>query len=339
MAEKARNYTVGIPAAWQQEHRRSRGAPTEEQWELQPRSEESEPPALPPTASELGSPGAESPSLHSQQQCGLPEDLGVDKPVQVRLKQFPKKQQHNNDCTRSFSANWYNERDWLEYSQQADTAFCFPCRKFGGTDSVFTRTGYTNWKHANDKVTGFSRHSNSKEHQACMASWKEKEMQCNTGSEISTMVNFDQLAQNRLYGSAIVDIIEFLVSNEPPLLGDVDSVDSRDEAGSGLFLSLFDYTLRQNQELAKAFGTIPKNVTYTSHECIYSCALCRQGLQSAREAVINADKCDALSLTNVVLDELSNAGLDANKILSQCNDRASVVSGREGDMQKLYKIS
>ena len=41
------------------------------------------PPA--PTASGPGSPGAESPSSHSQQQRGLPEDLGVDKPVQVRL--------------------------------------------------------------------------------------------------------------------------------------------------------------------------------------------------------------------------------------------------------------
>ncbi|CAK6969372.1 Zinc finger MYM-type protein 1 [Scomber scombrus] len=30
--------------------------------------------------------------------------LGVDKPVQVCLKQFPKKQQHNNDCKRLCSA-------------------------------------------------------------------------------------------------------------------------------------------------------------------------------------------------------------------------------------------
>ncbi len=35
------------------------------------------------------------------------------------------------------------------------------------------------------------------------------------------------------------------------------------------------------------------------------------------------DKCDALSLTHVVLDELSNAGLDPNKILSQCHDGPS----------------
>jgi len=154
---------------------------SEKEPQVQLRSEESERPGRPgsglaPTAREPGSPGAVSLLSHSQQQYDLPEDLGVDKPAQVHLRQFPKKQQHNNDCKRSFLANWYNERDWLEYSQQADAAFCFPCRKFGGSDSVFTRTGYANWKHANDKAKGFSRHSNSKEHQACMASWKEKEM-------------------------------------------------------------------------------------------------------------------------------------------------------------------
>ncbi|KAL7388523.1 hypothetical protein ABVT39_015638 [Epinephelus coioides] len=82
-----------------------RPSTSKERRELQPLSEESEPPALPPIASEPGSLGAESPSSHSQQQRGLPEDLGVDKPVQVRLKQFPKKKQHNNDCKWSFSAN------------------------------------------------------------------------------------------------------------------------------------------------------------------------------------------------------------------------------------------
>uniref|UniRef100_A0AAV2M4J2 Uncharacterized protein n=1 Tax=Knipowitschia caucasica TaxID=637954 RepID=A0AAV2M4J2_KNICA len=71
--------------------------------------EESELPAIPPvpTASDPGSPvfGAAGPPSHSQQQFRLPEDLRVEKPVQVCLQQFPKKQQHNNDCKRSFSAN------------------------------------------------------------------------------------------------------------------------------------------------------------------------------------------------------------------------------------------
>ncbi|KAL7400042.1 hypothetical protein ABVT39_005680 [Epinephelus coioides] len=328
MAEKARNYTVGIPAACSSSSRRTREAEehlprpsTSEQRELQPSSEESELPAPPPIASEPGSPGAESPSSHSQQQCGLPEDLGVDKPVQVRLKQFPKKQQHNNDCKRSFSANWYNERDWLEYSQKQMPPFVFPTGNLEG-------------------VTPFSQ-------------------------ELDILIG---------------NIIEFLVSNKLPLRGDVDSVNSGDEAGSGLFLSLFDYMLRQNQELAKAFSTIPKNATYTSHDIqnhiieLMSMIVTEQIVKDVGESwftlkvdgtkdptgsenvsivvrevdkdykvqerllsMQTTDKCDAQSLTNVVLNELSNAGLDTNKILSQCYDGASVMSGREEGMQKLIQ--
>uniref|UniRef100_A0AAV2LUC8 Uncharacterized protein n=1 Tax=Knipowitschia caucasica TaxID=637954 RepID=A0AAV2LUC8_KNICA len=71
-------------------------------WQQVPRQmEESDSPAIPPvpTASDPGSAvfGAARPPLHSQQQLCLPEDLGVEKPVQVCLHQFPKKQQHNND--------------------------------------------------------------------------------------------------------------------------------------------------------------------------------------------------------------------------------------------------
>lgn len=63
-----------------------------------------------------------------------------------------------------------------------------------------------------------------------------------------------------------MDIIEFLVSNELALRGSIDSIDSRNESGCGHFLSLFQYTLRQNKEFAQAFSTIAKNATYTSHD-------------------------------------------------------------------------
>ncbi|KAI4799936.1 hypothetical protein KUCAC02_016474, partial [Chaenocephalus aceratus] len=49
-----------------------------------------------------------------------------------------------------------------------------------------------------------------------------------TGSEVSTLVNEGQLARNRQYLSAIVDIIEFLVSHQQPLRGTLDAVESRE---------------------------------------------------------------------------------------------------------------
>uniref|UniRef100_A0A3B1J476 DUF4371 domain-containing protein n=1 Tax=Astyanax mexicanus TaxID=7994 RepID=A0A3B1J476_ASTMX len=198
--------------------------------------------------------------------------------------------------------------------------------------------------------------------------------------EISTLVNANQLARNRLYVSSIIDIIEFLVSNELPLRGTIDSLESRGEGGSGLFLSLFEYTLRQNSELAQAFSTIPRNSTYTSHDiqnevielmsnivteeivkdigeswftikvdgtkdptgCENVSIILRYVDQSytIRErllSMVSTKHCDALSLTNVVLEELSNSGLCTDKILSQCYDGANVMSGREGGMQKLLQ--
>ena len=44
------------------------------------------------------------------------------------------------------------------------------------------------------------------------------------------------------------------------------------------------------------------------------------------------NKCDALSLINLVLEELSNVGLEANKILSQCYIAASMSRRQYAEM-------
>lgn len=54
-------------------------------------------------------------------------------------------------------------------------------------------------------------------------------------------------------------------------------------------------------------------------------------------SMLTTVKCDTPSLTDLVLEELSKVGLDTSKILSRCYDRASVMSGREGGMQKCIK--
>ena len=48
-------------------------------------------------------------------------------------------------------------------------------------------------------------------------------------------------------------------------------------------------------------------------------------------------ECDALSLNNLVLSELTNIGLSTKKILSQCYDGAGVMSGKHGGMQKVVQ--
>ncbi|KAJ4946440.1 hypothetical protein JOQ06_024107 [Pogonophryne albipinna] len=164
---------------------------------------------------------------------------------------------------------------------------------------------------------------------------------------------------------------------QQPLRGTLDAVESREDVESGLFLSMMEYTLRKDPALAKAFSTIPKNATYTSHDIqneiiglmseIVTSEIVEEigdswytlkldgtkdptGCENVSIVVRYLNKnndirerllvmattkhCDALSLTDLVISELRKAGLTTDKILSQCYDGASVMSGKRGGIQK-----
>ncbi|CAM4732704.1 unnamed protein product [Leuciscus chuanchicus] len=206
-----------------------------------------------------------SPGLSTSEPPRMPLDLGEDKPNQVKLRRYPLRLCGNQQ--RSFVASWFTSREWLEYSVEADAAFCFSCRKhlISSSDSAFTVKGFSHWKHAVEAGKGLNKHAASKEHMTSMALWKEREKRTESGQEISTLFNSNQLARHRYYLSSIVDMVEFLVVNHLPLRGSTDAFDSLTEGGSGLFLSLFEYTLRKDPELWSVVQTIPRNATYTSH--------------------------------------------------------------------------
>ena len=54
-------------------------------------------------------------------------------------------------------------------------------------------------------------------------------------------------------------------------------------------------------------------------------------------AMLTTDRCDAHSLADLVLTELKRVALDTAKILSQCYDGASVMSGKNGGMQRVIQ--
>nr|XP_014352815.1 PREDICTED: zinc finger MYM-type protein 6-like [Latimeria chalumnae] len=53
--------------------------------------------------------------------------------------------------------------------------------------------------------------------------------------------------------------------------------------------------------------------------------------------IATTDAFDALSLTNTVIAEITKAGLSTSKMLSQCYDGASLMSGRHRGVQKLMQ--
>ena len=113
-----------------------------------------------------------------------PDDLGEDRPKQVRLHKYPTTL--FGKTNRYFLSAWYKKWDWLEYSVKVDAAFCYPCRKFSSrclfqsqgrrVDQAFTLKGYRDWKHATEAKKGFPRHADSKDHLACCVMWKEKKI-------------------------------------------------------------------------------------------------------------------------------------------------------------------
>ena len=64
-------------------------------------------------------------------------------------------------------------------------------------DSVFTKTGYCDWKLTAER--GLRKHEESKEHMESVAKWRERVKRADSGQEISTLVNEGQLARNRYY--------------------------------------------------------------------------------------------------------------------------------------------
>lgn len=163
-------------------------------------------------------------SISSVSLVERPNDLGTDVPVQTKLpiSCYPTSKFGNKD--RRFNPNWFQGREWLEYSVSLDAAFCFPCHKFCHMgcqtyqrDSIFTQKGFRDWKH------GLSRHETSHAHKLAMTLWKELKERQARDKEVTTMLIGEQCERNRYYVQSMMDIVFFLTSNELALRGSDES--------------------------------------------------------------------------------------------------------------------
>lgn len=168
---------------------------------------------------------------------------------------------------RCFKPNWMEKYPWIEYSVTRDAVFCYICRQFKTTsmtnnpDTTFTTKGFNNWKKALETARGFLQHENCAYHLSANAAMHEKLVRQAQNKNVSQLLTTDVLNLRRCYIDAILDVVIFLATKELAFRGNWDAVSKKD---SGLFLSLFDYTLDQNEKLRKAVKIIPKNAKYTS---------------------------------------------------------------------------
>ena len=147
----------------------------------------------------------------------------------------------------------------MEYSVKFDAAFCFSCRNFQSKaigdfrgmryKSTFTTDCYRNRKHPIELNRGYSKDDASKEYLACCSTWKEKIKRSEIGKEITSLVNTQTIERSRYYFSTLINIVAFLSIHQLVFKRKTDAIESEDKVENGLFLSLFNYPIENNQRL------------------------------------------------------------------------------------------
>lgn len=190
-----------------------------------------------------------------------PDDLGDTSPRQPKLTKFP-----TDEDGRKFQTDWYKRYEWLEYSIERQSAFCFACRKHGTGSAEhlkkFTVQGFNKWRQAlGDPKKGLVQHETSTIHSNAMMAWRQKNVRLETNKTVSMMVSHDVLENRKYYLKSIAEIVQFLASNELAFRGTYDKSEQEEH---GLFMNLFKYTVKKDSKLAKIENEIPKNATLRS---------------------------------------------------------------------------
>lgn len=144
--------------------------------------------------------------------------------------------------------------------------YCYACRQYGkkGTGhDIFVTIGFNQWKLALATGKGLRQHEVSALHISAMAAWKEKERRRANNTEISQLATHDILEKRRYYVKSVVDIIIFLAANELALRGNWELASHKE---TGLFNSLFEFSLQKDERLRECVQSIPQNAKYTSPE-------------------------------------------------------------------------
>ena len=106
--------------------------------------------------------------------------------VQPNIK-FPATLKGNKHC--SFRSEWYKRYRWLEYSRERDAAYYYPCHLFNTEPrkywETFTKTGFSDWKHAMGKDGIIPCHDCYKAHMQAIVSWQEYAKNKESGTSVA----------------------------------------------------------------------------------------------------------------------------------------------------------
>lgn len=203
-----------------------------------------------------------------------PLDIAQSKhehPTQPFLKCYPSKKFQSN--WRHFHSEWFSLFPWLEYSVTKDAAFCFPCRLFCtssssnniGGSSVFTHTGFSNWKRALEKGSGLKLHDNSSTHKHCVVLWESYKQMKSKGPDNSVLsevsaAHRELVLENRHYIATLAEVLLLTGIQKIAQRGHDESVESFNR---GNFVEFLQVIAKHDPRLQKKIEVLPKNAKYT----------------------------------------------------------------------------
>lgn len=190
-----------------------------------------------------------------------------EEPVQPCLARFPRTP--FGKFTRSFNSFWYKDNPWLEYSVSQNASYCFACRHFclpSSTESSFTSEfGFSNWKKALFKDSGFKRHSRSDQHANAMNAWAEYKRSRESEKSICDALNENrkqQVEKNKNYIKTIAEVLLLTATQNIAQRGHREGGESENE---GNFLAILNLIAKHDPFIDERLAA-QGNAKYTSHQ-------------------------------------------------------------------------
>lgn len=245
------------------------------------------------------------------------------------------------------------------------------------TRDSFVTTGFRSWSAALADKKGLKKHESSSSHIAAMSAWVEKKSRLTSGKSITTLLSHNVLERRRYYFGGIIETVMFLAKNELAFRGDWDAEQREEsslfnslfqfmmrrdplmiEAEKSLpphltyrspsiqneVISITAQLMRQelvaeinkaNYFTLMADGTKDRNgEEFLSIACRY---VCDDLLKESLIKFVKIDQLDAAFIANTILKTIDEVGLSRDKIISQCYDGASVMSGTQGGVQRIIE--
>ncbi|XP_075665249.1 uncharacterized protein LOC142634885 [Castanea sativa] len=165
---------------------------------------------------------------------------------------------------RRFRVEWYENRNWLEYSIAKDAAFCFYCYLFGkdvgkqGGSDTFVTKGFRLWNQVG-KLDSHVGGVNSTHNQAVKKSEDLQKEKQHIQSVLVKQSNQDK-AKYRIQLNAIVDCVRFLLFRGLAFRGHDESQGSSDK---GNFLELLQFLGDHNESINEVMQNTWKNCKLT----------------------------------------------------------------------------